>query len=114
MLRQRLRPTSPTLIEETDPRNGLVNLVDFMLVFACGLLVALVMSWNLQNVLLTDMTPEKRQQMLKAVSEAIQVEQGQELDGMPDVSKGQGGSGYQEMGRVYKDPKTGKLIMIKQ
>jgi len=86
-------------------------MVDVMLVFACGLLVALVLSWNLQAVLLPDKSPEARQRLLQAIQQAVSLEQGKELDQVPDVGSG-AGSGYQEMGTVFRDPETGKLIMI--
>jgi len=36
---------------------------------------------------------------------------GKELNQTPDTSSGSG-EGYVEMGTVYKDPSTGKLIMV--
>jgi hypothetical protein len=97
-----------------DPMNALANLLDLMLVFACGLIVALVMSWNMQSVLFKDISPEKRQQIIKAIQSMVEVDQGKELESLPDAGQaGQSGSGLQEMGRVYQDPQTGKLIMIK-
>ena len=94
--------------------NALANLLDLMMVFACGLIVALVLSWNMQNVLFKEVTPDKRQQIIQAIQKMIEVDQGQELDALPDAAQGgKGGSGLQEMGRVYKDPKTGKMLMIK-
>ncbi|PKM48016.1 MAG: hypothetical protein CVV03_00135 [Firmicutes bacterium HGW-Firmicutes-8] len=97
--------------DDLDPLGGVANLIDVMLVFACGLMVALVLSWNLQNVLFSKSTPKERQQMLQAIQKIVNVQKGRELKEMPQVKSG-GGSGYQEMGTVYKDPKTGKLIMI--
>jgi hypothetical protein len=40
-----------------------------------------------------------------------EVDQGQELNDTPDTSNSSG-QGYTEMGKVYKDPATGKLIMV--
>ncbi|MHB1127597.1 MAG: DUF2149 domain-containing protein [Bacillota bacterium] len=97
--------------EDLDPLAGLSNMVDVMLVFACGLIAALVLSWNLQSVFLQDKSPEARQRLLQAIQQVVSLEQGKELDQVPDVGSG-AGSGYQEMGTVYRDPKTGKLIMI--
>ena len=74
--------------DEEDPMAGVANLVDAMLVIAVGLLVFLVISWNMQAIVFNeDVTPT------------------------PDVSNSSG-EGYAEMGKVYKDPKTGKMIMI--
>ncbi|AVX31436.1 hypothetical protein CTH_1864 [Carboxydocella thermautotrophica] len=97
--------------EDIDPMGGVANLLDVMLVFACGLMVALVLSWNLQNVLFSKASPQERQKMLQAIQRIVNVKQGQELKDLPQIQNG-GGSGYQEMGTVYRDPKTGKLIMI--
>lgn len=83
--------------EEIDPMGGLANLVDVMLVFCCGLLVVLVMTWNLQDILF----------------KKVDVERGQQLQEVPKVEAG-GGEGYSEMGMVYQDPETGKLILIQE
>ena len=41
----------------------------------------------------------------------IEVNEGKVLNETPDTSD-DSGSGYMEMGKVYKDPSTGKLIMV--
>lgn len=108
-LRQRLSQE-----EDIDPTNGLANMLDVMLVFCCGLMVALVLSWNLQSVLFSDVSPEEKERLLEAIRNVIEVEQAHELDEVPDVQAGGGdGSGFAEMGTVYQDPETGKLILIK-
>ena len=43
--------------------------------------------------------------------QTTEVSQGHELNDTPDTSNSSG-QGYTEMGRVYKDPSTGKLIMV--
>ena len=44
--------------EEEDPMAGTSNLVDAMLVIAVGLLVFLVLAWNMQSVLFNEnLTP---------------------------------------------------------
>ena len=91
MRRQRLQE------EEVDPMGGLANLVDVMLVFACGLMVSLLLTWNMKDT----------------VFKKVDVEKGQVLKEIPQVQEN-GGSGYSEMGRVYQDPKTGKLILIEE
>ena len=40
--------------EEEDPMAGVANLVDAMLVIAVGLLVFLVISWNMQAIVFND------------------------------------------------------------
>ncbi len=99
--------------EEEDPMAGTANLVDAMLVIAVGLLVFLVLAWNMQSVLFNeDMTEQQKQQVMDAMNQEVsEVQEGQTLNETPDTSN-QTGQGYTEMGKVYKDPSTGKLIMV--
>ncbi|MCL5057702.1 MAG: DUF2149 domain-containing protein [Actinobacteria bacterium] len=97
--------------EEINPMDGVRNLIDVMLVFAVGLLVSLVLSWNMQNIIFARVNPQEKQRLLQSIQKTINVEQGKELEEVPQLDKG-GGSGYREMGTVYRDAKTGKLIMI--
>ena len=86
---------SGTVEEELDPMSGTSNLVDAMLVFACGLLLALVVKYNVplnadlaQATLTGDMT---------------------QLDnpGQLTDSKDEGGRGFEEVVITYYDPETG-------
>lgn len=86
---------------EEDPMAGTANLVDAMLVIAVGLLIFLIISWNMQGVLMEESSNHQ----------TTDVEQGEKISNAPDVSNSSG-EGYTEMGTVYKDPKTGKLIMV--
>jgi hypothetical protein len=81
--------------QEIDPLAGLANLLDVMLVFCVGLMVALVLSWNLQSVIF------------------VNVERGREIKDLPQLQE-TGGQGYHERGKVYQDPETGKLILIEE
>ena len=97
---------------EEDPMAGTSNLVDAMLVIAVGLLVFLVISWNMQAIVFNDsVTPQERQDAINAMKQVTEIDQGQQLNQTPDVSNSSG-EGYAELGKVYKDPNTGKLIMI--
>ena len=78
---------------DEDPRASLVNLVDVMLVFACGLLAALAAG---------------TQSALKAPQP---VEKGREIE-RPAEGAQQAGSGYARVGEVFRDPKTGRLVLI--
>ncbi|WP_458455486.1 DUF2149 domain-containing protein [Methanobrevibacter sp.] len=91
---------------EEDPMAGTSNLVDAMLVIAVGFLVFVIISWNMQAMI--DPEQNIHDQMQQKVTE---VDQGQELNETPDTSNSTG-QGYTEMGKVYKDPATGKLIMV--
>ncbi len=98
--------------EEEDPMAGAANLVDAMLVIAVGLLVFLVISWNMQAIVFNDdMTPEQRQDLMHKMQQVTELDQGQELNDTPDVSNSSG-KGFTEMGKVYKDSSSGKLIMV--
>ena len=98
---------------EEDPMGGVTNLTDVMLVIAVGFLVFIVISWNMQGVVFSDMSSEEKQDTMKAMQKAIEVNQGQQINDTPD-STGGSGEGYDEVGKVYKDPETGKLIMIEE
>ena len=97
---------------EEDPMAGTSNLVDAMLVIAVGLLVFLVISWNMQNIVFNEnMDEQQKQKVRNAIQEVSQLDQGEEINDTPDISKSSG-SGYTEMGKVYRDTETGKLIMV--
>lgn len=96
---------------EEDPMSGTANLVDAMLVLAVGFLIFLVISWNMQDVVFSDMDSQEKQEAMKSMKQAAQVTMGKELNNTSQSTSGSG-SGMVEMGKVYKDPKTGKLIMV--
>jgi len=89
--------------QDDDPLGPLANLVDIMLVFACGLIAALVAA-----------SPELKEHF--NVENSTAISHGKELIEVPQSlqKKMQGAEGYESMGQVYKDPKTGKLILISQ
>ena len=89
---------------EEDPMAGTSNLVDAMLVIAVGFLVFVIISWNMQ-AMITDDNP------IQQAQQTTEIDQGTQLDEAPDTSNSSG-QGYTEMGKVYKDPVTGKLIMV--
>ncbi len=106
--KQRRRRSSDNNI---DPMAGTTNLVDAMLVLALGFLIFVVISWNMQSVVFSDMSQDQKQQAMESMKEVSEVTQGQELNDTPESSQSSG-QGYTEMGKVYKDPSTGKLIMV--
>lgn len=97
--------------EDEDPMAGSANLVDAMLVLAVGFLLFLVVSWNMQSVVFSDASPEEKKQTMEAMQKAAEIQQGKQINDTPQSQSGQG-QGYVQMGTVYKDPKTGKLIMV--
>ncbi|MDX1589806.1 MAG: DUF2149 domain-containing protein [Oleiphilaceae bacterium] len=81
---------------DEDPMGPLANLADIMLVFAVGLMVALAAS---QRSL--DEAPQK----------TTDVSSGREIPELP-AGVGESGSGYEAMGQVYRDPETGRMILV--
>tara|TARA_R110002049_G_scaffold53696_2_gene149832 strand:- start:166 stop:492 length:327 start_codon:yes stop_codon:yes gene_type:complete len=87
--------------EDQDPLTGFANIMDVMLVFALGLIVALI--------------SQSEEMRTHFASQGVTVEQGKELVDVPDSVKQQmqgGDNGMESVGTVYRDPKTGKLILV--
>lgn len=84
--------------EDFNPMDGLANLADVMLVFACGLILALIINWNV------DVSSIKTQQPdVKYEVEGVESDSTQTIDGESEL---------EEMGTVYKDPETGKYYVV--
>ncbi len=96
---------------DDDPLAGMANLTDAMLVLAVGFLIFAVMSMNMQSVIFNDASPSERQKLANTIKQAVSVEEGEDYNGTVDVESGQS-EGMENMGTVYKDPTTGKLVMI--
>jgi hypothetical protein len=97
-----------------DPQTSLVNLVDIMLVFICGLVVALV---SAQRQTQAAQSAQAQAQVQHSAAAGVKqvVEKGRELPEMPAGLRGQtAGEGMQPVGQVFRDPKTGKLILVGQ
>ena len=77
--------------QDDEPLGPLANLVDIMLVFACGLIAAL---FSLSPDLAKDLAER-----------TVKISEGRELPELPE-GYGDSGSGLTPMGQVYKDPKT--------
>lgn len=106
--KQRRRKSSD---DDIDPMAGTTNLVDAMLVLALGFLIFVVISWNMQSVIFSDMSQDQKQTVMESMKQVSEVTQGQELNDTPDTSQSSG-QGFTELGKVYKDPSSGKLIMV--
>ncbi len=97
-LRSRRRRTS----EEVSPLDGVINIVDAMLVFACGLMLSVIIHWNVN---------------LDQTSERVDLKSGPDVTQSEDIRNNliepeDQGKLYEKMGTVYKDPATGKLFML--
>ena len=97
--------------DDIDPMAGTTNLVDAMLGLALGFLIFVVISWNMQSVIFSDMSQDLKQAVMESMKQVSEVTQGQELNDTPDTSQSSG-QGFTELGKVYKDPSSGKLIMV--
>ena len=84
--------------EEVDPMSSLSNIGDVMLVFACGLMVALVVAWNVDLAEFTQI-------------EATEELQSNDIEKITEQLYGEGNS-FVERGKVYQDPTTGKLYLV--
>ena len=84
--------------EEVDPMSSMGNMGDVMLVFACGLMVALIVAWNvdLGKFQQVEMTQELAENDIEQITEQLY---------------GEGGA-FVERGRVYQDPTTGKYYLV--
>jgi len=90
--------------EDADPLAGMASLVDVMLVFACGLIAALVAgkAFSPNESSAEPLTPG-----------GVTVERGKELPAVPQsLQKSGKGKGLETVGTVYRDPETGKLVLV--
>ncbi len=82
-----------------NPMDGLANLADAMLVLACGLMLALIVNWNVDISL-----------------EEVDLSRGQEITDVENLSEDlqaqMSDSDYQRMGTLYIDPETGKMVLL--
>jgi len=92
--RRRSRIESFETAEPENPLESLSNLSDVMLVFACGLMVALIINLNVDVSRLSEAVVR-----YKDDSESAEVEK-------------RDGAGMEEIGKVYRDPETGKTYIV--
>lgn len=89
--------------EGEDPTSGIVNMTDCMLVLAVGFLVFAIIALQGNPGLISSQTQGP-------TPDSVSVSTGETLN---DTSNESGsGSGYQQVGMVYEDPETGKLILV--
>lgn len=82
-----------------NPMEGVGNMADAMLVFACGLIVALILSWNV------DVTDQGIQKIKEKKYEVNNIDNSETevIDADQNL---------EEMGTVYRDPETGKYYVV--
>ena len=83
---------------DADPLASMASLVDVMLVFACGLIAALISAGGVL------VSPD--------LDGGRPVHQGREIPDVPKGLKNEGGGGYESVGTVYRDPETGRLFLL--
>ncbi len=91
-----------------NPMEGLSNLADCMLVLACGLMIALVVHWNL-NMAPKYAPVEETGAMVEVegdITEAYQSES--------ESTESSEQSSYREMGTLYQDESTGKMYYLQE
>jgi hypothetical protein len=87
-----------------NPMDGVANLADVMLVLAVGIMLALVINWNI------DVTPRDPGAAPPAVGAEIEAEGFGDGEGTPlDID-----AQYEKAGVVYRDPETGKLYLVEE
>ena len=88
--------------EEFNPMEGVGNMADAMLVFACGLLLALIMSWNVNL------------DEFGAITDSPNSNDKYEINDYNSGSTQQidADNQLQELGKVYLDPAKGKYYVI--
>lgn len=86
--------------EDVDPMTSLTNIGDVMLVFAAGLMTALVVAWNVDLGQFAQID----------VGESTAIDEPEALE---QVLEG-GGSTYIQKGTVYQDAATGKYYLVEE
>lgn len=103
MLRRAKRPKAFEDNEDVNPMNYLSNLSDAMLVLAVGMMLALVVAWNVDIVNQTpNSAPSDAQEMTQNINSAYLTD-----DGETALEE----SGLKEYGMVYVD-ENGNLYVV--
>ena len=85
--------------EEQNPMEGVANLVDAMLVLACGLMMAIISFYNVD----INGTNTKAEELKQEVDDYGVIDEDGNVSG-----------GFESRGKVYEDKKTGKMYVITQ
>lgn len=87
--------------EDVNPMNYVSNLSDVMLILAVGIMLSLVLHWNV------DIETKAEEQEESSGADAIEFNDSdlQDSNDLPDAAE--------RMGNVYYDPETGKYYIIK-
>lgn len=88
--------------DDFSPMEGVGNMADAMLVFACGLILALIISWNVDI---------SEQGEIHQTGNRYQVES---IDENATDTTIESKDNLEEMGKVYRDPETGKYYVVEE
>ena len=89
--------------EDINPLDGVANLADVMLVFACGIMLALITYWNVDVAATANRTVDIASEV--EISEDISSTDGAQ-EQLPDDE------GLEQYGMLYRDPVTGKFYVM--
>lgn len=89
--------------DDDDPMSGISNLSDAMLVLALGFLIFAIMALSTNPNIINDVTQSQSSQDV-VTGESFS----NNTSNLGDVED----KGFNEVGKVYKDPKTGELVMV--
>lgn len=99
--------------EDINPMNGIANLVDAMLVLAVGIMLALIVSWNLNVSSSGQVSADVQNQEESTVSkdDALTTFTGDDMESAEN-DEVTDGSGLEEQGTVYYDKSTDTYYII--
>lgn len=98
--------------QDIDPMSSAVNMTDVMLVLAVGFLIFAVMATGAESIIKSDMSPQEKQEAMQAAQQTTELDQ--ETTALNETPENitDSGSGYNELGKVYQDPSTGKMVLV--
>ena len=100
MLRERRKRRQE---EAVNPMDGVANISDAMLILAVGIMLALILNWNVDiSAVRGDASPETEEALSFTEEDLAQAE----------GTEGQGE--LEKLGAVYYDPATGTYYIIKE
>ena len=103
-LRRRLNPQADDVV---NPMDGVANLADVMVVLAVGIMLALIINWNV-DVGATAYIDEHPQ----SETPGALIFEGGDMEEVGDVSEPIDSEGLEKLGTVYYDEATGKYYII--
>lgn len=107
---RRLNSRSET--EGVNPLDGVANLADVMLILAVGIMLALVINWNVDIGTLAYDTKQPQDSNVD-IENALSFEN-DDMEKIESETEQVDGSGLEKLGTVYFDEDTGKYYIINE